>query len=328
MFQCNQNIYLEPRLQEYITKKKYYKKNNIKPDVSLEKEYNITKGDVRLMGAFLKGDRDMYEDKRQEEYYGDETREIAQQFETDPDEMFKSDPRFKNYQTKMSRDKKAMKQRHEYNNLEQDYENAFGPITANVANERDNEEYLNIKQSQPFTAGGRDFGYNSRYKYTDGEYTSPRMYGNAVPEIQYKDHIQYKQNNVPVRPPIDHNPELANVLDKLDTYGQNLNGTYQNYSKFDTDLKVPAPKMKTNRPVPYMGMGGSVRQQKDGRAITCRYPQYNSKAKSNGFSNPSEHYFDYISNDISDPDHTCTNRSISTRLDNQTTAKSYRRDII
>ena len=35
-------IMLEPRLQEYLKKKKYYKMNNIQPCIKLEQEYQIS----------------------------------------------------------------------------------------------------------------------------------------------------------------------------------------------------------------------------------------------------------------------------------------------
>jgi hypothetical protein len=40
---------LEPRLQEYVTKKIFYKKNNINMEYSLENEYHITRDDLELI---------------------------------------------------------------------------------------------------------------------------------------------------------------------------------------------------------------------------------------------------------------------------------------
>lgn len=57
---CQGGIMLEPRLQEYIKKKKYFKDNNIKPCVSLESEFQITNLDRRVLRAFFAGARDMY----------------------------------------------------------------------------------------------------------------------------------------------------------------------------------------------------------------------------------------------------------------------------
>ena len=57
---CDGGIMLEPRLQEYLKKKKYYKENNIMPCVKLENEFQITSRDKKALRAFLRGKRDMY----------------------------------------------------------------------------------------------------------------------------------------------------------------------------------------------------------------------------------------------------------------------------
>lgn len=58
---CNDNIMLEPRLQEYLKRKRFYKENNIDSGVSPEKEYQITPFDKKILRSFLKGDRTIYE---------------------------------------------------------------------------------------------------------------------------------------------------------------------------------------------------------------------------------------------------------------------------
>lgn len=57
---CDGGIMLEPRIQEYLKKKKFYKENGIDPCVSLEKEFQITHRDKKIIKAFLRGKRDMY----------------------------------------------------------------------------------------------------------------------------------------------------------------------------------------------------------------------------------------------------------------------------
>jgi hypothetical protein len=57
---CNGNIMLEPRLQEYIKKKKFYKQNNILLDVSIEREFGITNKDRKIIKDFISGKRNMY----------------------------------------------------------------------------------------------------------------------------------------------------------------------------------------------------------------------------------------------------------------------------
>lgn len=52
---CNGTMMLEPRLQEYIKKKKYYRTHKIKPCIPFEKEFRITKNDKKVIKRFLKG---------------------------------------------------------------------------------------------------------------------------------------------------------------------------------------------------------------------------------------------------------------------------------
>ena len=49
-------ISLEPRLGEYLKKKKYFKENGIESD-TLEQEYYITNKDMQKIRAYLRGDK-------------------------------------------------------------------------------------------------------------------------------------------------------------------------------------------------------------------------------------------------------------------------------
>ena len=51
----NDKMMLEPRIQEYIKKKKYYKTQNIKPIVDLEKEFQISKIDKKIIREYIRG---------------------------------------------------------------------------------------------------------------------------------------------------------------------------------------------------------------------------------------------------------------------------------
>jgi hypothetical protein len=59
-FQCDGDIMLEPRLQEYLNRKKFYNENNIKSDISLETEFQITNDDIKLIRSYMKGNTDIY----------------------------------------------------------------------------------------------------------------------------------------------------------------------------------------------------------------------------------------------------------------------------
>lgn len=129
MFDCN-GIWLEPRLQEYIKKKSYYKKNNIIPGVSAEQEYNITKEDIKRMKALMNGEKDVYNYKKKDKFIACEDDERDNKnfsgFENDAEEMHRNDPRFKRYLNKVKNDKEMMKQRYSYSDFQDN--NNFNPI--------------------------------------------------------------------------------------------------------------------------------------------------------------------------------------------------------
>lgn len=53
-------IMLEPRLQEYIKRRKFYQDNNIKPSVSAEREFMIDQRDIRAIKSYFKGQQKNY----------------------------------------------------------------------------------------------------------------------------------------------------------------------------------------------------------------------------------------------------------------------------
>lgn len=88
---CSGGIMLEPRLQEYLKKKKYYKENNIKPCFSLESEFQITNVDRRVLRAFLMGARDMYDPKNIAfSEFIDDSKQTKRKF---PSNGYRDDPR-------------------------------------------------------------------------------------------------------------------------------------------------------------------------------------------------------------------------------------------
>jgi len=385
-FECKDGIYLEPRLQEYIKKKIYYKKNRINPGVPLEHEFSISQEDIRRLKAFKSGDNDIYNHKKQEQFY-DKYEEPK--FEFDPDEVYKSDIRYHRFAKKLKRDKEAMKQRHNYDDLDNDYQNAFNPIT-DFWNDEENSRFINMPQTESQRVNlldGRDFdleinsktqreALNTKYRcnnpvqsdriYKVPERSQYRNYESKLrtsrhdnlpkyrsqnldkpsaedltipqytPRIDFRNRMYPMQNNRPQQLPIDHNPRLNEIIGQLDTYGNKINRTYQHTSEMDTDLKVVIPNVTSNgkkclnsssyRPVPYVGRAEGIRnidtecEMRD--SLTTR------GAKSFGYLNPVEHYYDYISSDIQDPDHVVFNPGISTRLDNHKVARPYKREIL
>ena len=61
---CDGGLMLEPRLQEYLKKKKYYRDTNIEPCIKPESEFQITSRDKKALRAFLKGRKDIYKNDK------------------------------------------------------------------------------------------------------------------------------------------------------------------------------------------------------------------------------------------------------------------------
>tara|TARA_Y100000780_G_C13684303_1_gene417172 strand:+ start:1721 stop:2818 length:1098 start_codon:yes stop_codon:yes gene_type:complete len=89
---CDGQISLEPRLQEYIKKKKYYKDNNIEPCVPIEKEYQITNEDIHNLKIFLKKNKVV-----NQSYIKPQKQKIKQKF---PSSNFPDDKRVLKAKTK------------------------------------------------------------------------------------------------------------------------------------------------------------------------------------------------------------------------------------
>ena len=79
---------LEPRLQEYMKKRQYFKDNNIIPTIPLEKEFSITSVDKKILQQYLNGNTNIYKPKQYEKTISQKQKE--QHF---PSTYFKEDPR-------------------------------------------------------------------------------------------------------------------------------------------------------------------------------------------------------------------------------------------
>ena len=86
------DVMLEPRLLEYIQKKKYYKQNSIDVD-TLNKDYNISKPDMIKIRAYLRGDKNTNYASHQD--FVDTSDAVF------PSDQLKKDPRLKRIKENM-----------------------------------------------------------------------------------------------------------------------------------------------------------------------------------------------------------------------------------
>lgn len=188
----------------------------------------------------------------------------------------------------------------------------------------------------------------------------------VTPKINYETQLHYRNlNEKPGRgsfykpcPPGDKNinvkcdNSLNEIIGELDAYDQQVDTTYVNYEKqpnidYETKTVIPSVNCRDNRytntsfskktapmpgamtsqykPVP-LTRGGNKYNIENDNLIKCGLPNKDSKKKSYGYNNPAEHYFNYISTDIQDPNHVVMpfpRGGVSTRLDNTTRARQY-----
>lgn len=88
---CDGGIMLEPRLQEYLRKKKFYRDNHIEPCIKPEEEFLITSRDKKMLKAFLNGRTDIYDNENPE--FNPFIREREKKKQYFPSKSYRDDPR-------------------------------------------------------------------------------------------------------------------------------------------------------------------------------------------------------------------------------------------
>lgn len=341
---CDGTIMLEPRLQEYIKKKKYYKENNIIDCISLEKEFQITDRDKKIIKAFIQGDKNIYSPN------GIAFRHLKR----DPVKKQQNFPskEYRDNDTRVLKPKKS------------DYEKPVnmgmfvpdGPNEPVYEVERDNN--INIIDSRDFIEDSKmsnilygpnykleKVKQNSGWKLDESKFNpsvDPYILNQTKPD-RNKYQSQYRVHSFPVLKHPDHikNVEQSNIsssnisskdsynghyekafnlgqriLDQnninTNKYGQTESNSYSGWSDMDTDLKIVIPNISNDTK-----RGLSTFNYKLGPFIGQNMPIRDSEfesslirgmpsitKKSYGYRNPDEHYFQYIDDDFQNPDNT------------------------
>ena len=260
-FECKGGIKLEPRLQEYIKKYVFCKKNNIQPLVPLEKEFGITSEDKKRIIAYKNGDRDLYSKKSQGKF-DDEYDKPA--FEFDPDKAFRSDPRFHRFAKKVKNEKNAIKSRYNFCNFADEYEAAFDPITALGQNTRaDLQDQLLSKvnhnerrnaQTTPDLRDFRDFTLGIDSKMQQDGLHSPHRIGRTKASLEsrrvYDDREGFSNMNNKNPNPNNKNPNKNNTNNtnkKNKNNTDNIDNEYQPNISFKNRIY----QSNTNNEYPY-----------------------------------------------------------------------------
>lgn len=328
------SISIDPRLREYIEKKRYYAENDIEPVVPLESQYNISDIDRRIIRSYMRGDIKTYE--RRTKRSSTMVDPSNQKF---PSSEFEYDTRFDRLKKKQEREKAAQDQRRNYGIMQQKYDmyDSHREYASPFGN--DKNRFFNRKRSNDFTPCNdkyRDELLMDSRDFVDNPHLLNRDRKSAFhhsPRIQYNIRQQLADSGYRGgRRGLDHDSNVSDIIGSLDTYSKRMNKTYNYSSDMDLDTKVVTPYMNCKRysgeqsykSVPYMS-GGNMRDVDVESYVKTGIPSRGSRSL--GYNNPVEHYFQYISDDIQNADHVVMDRGVPTRLLNKQLAKPRKRKI-
>ena len=307
-FDCDMSI--DPKIRDYLEKKKYYKDNNITPLVPLEQ--SLSKEEIQKIKKYYnsntndnskksKSSNTNTEDNNNLSYISNnfvDTR--GQYFESS---RWKKDPRFEKIEKKQQRDKHANLQRRNYSNLENKYDmyNYEKNFSSAIGNDFNNEFNCDDIISPPIS---RDVINKSRSNYNETSLKKDSLLpeykmNNKAPQLdRTKLHYGGELNNN-----IVSNNIVNKIVKKIDSY----RNTNTNSKRDDHNVKYDVDSLN------YLTIGS-------GSGLTSK--------KSFGYPSSFEHNFQYISDDIQTPENVLFDRPYPTREFNKNYKKYSTRDII
>ena len=314
---CKGNIMLEPRLQEYMKKRKYYKKNDILPIVSLEKEFSITNVDKKLLKEFLRGNTNVYKQDQYERIISEKKKERSF-----PSSTYKEDPRVikiekQNMDVPLNRGMFVPDKKKGY------YEDPVKP-TKRILDGRDFTD-KNFK--------GFDIG-TSRFNPT----IDPRI--DPGPETHDKCNSQYRIGDGSVYDSCAYSkkdkpkggfPNNVNPTDPHETY-LNLDLLDEYVDNMDRIQEKPSKKKIKEHPDAKLFNKLQRMDTKLESELIRGMPSMRPRNRSYGYRDVFENQFDYIDPDFQNPDNTdlWARGGEATRIDNKMIAKNrtYVREVM
>lgn len=337
---CEGNIMLEPRLQEYIRKKKYYKENNIQPVIRLEKEFSITEHDKKVIKNFLRGKKDMYKTENLEI---NNTKSVKKNYF--PSRKFRKDERLEKFKNKERFDQPKNLGMFAPEDGEDFYD--YDTVEDNdFFDSRDFDDSRFDPRVDPRMRPGRRDLDPDRSPYNVNGQVGDRLYndggrfnGNEVlfNQMLDKDVLAAAPNRYRSRAgnPV-HNESLQwNKKDRK----RNNEAVYgfSRQSKLDEDNKTFYPSLNSREPldysdymaVPFAGHGKGACDVNLETEMLHGIPSRASK--SYGYRNPEEHYYDYVDPDFQNEQNSASlpyhGFGFPTRLQNKRRRNRYEREI-
>lgn len=316
---------LEPRLQEFINKYKYFKKNSIPYDF-LEKQFAITPEDKETIRRHISIPQNKTISATAGVNFDSSLSGINFGKVGGFDNDFKNDPRFLKLQEKLKRDRDANGMRYSYMNYTFGHPNFDETSRSQSQRQQQDDLFLDSKF------------YQSDYKL-NVKPRSERVY-HVPAKIEYKRHLMQSIDGTEDAT-LFHDPNVNPILNKLDRYDEHVNTIYQHSAEMDKETRVMTPGFASKqknldtsdfRAVPLMQARGGIRNVDVENCVMRGIPERTQKFKSVGYPNPAEHYFQYIDGDIQHPDHVVMNfprGGDNTRLlNNFQRARPYKRVVM
>lgn len=356
----NGNLMLEPRLQEYLKKKKFYKDNSINPCISAEKEFQITSSDIKMLKAYFKGDNDIYRQDRLNNRLGEKRNNQKKYF---PSREFRDDERV----PKLKKGIKANIPANRGMFASDDGNNCYDVAMKcdnKIMDARDFAEYTYDKNDNSYDGHGFELN-NERYNPR----VDPRIESGhkkySKEESQYKIPLKPKMEKPMMKKNRDDMGNAGNMQTNFVPYAKsnssydsifaNKNKSYtkannnnsrthdnkyiselNGKSEFDFSNKLiyPTETRKDKREMNSSQYVFSKLYENDivdaeiEANLLRGMPSYRVKNRSYGYRNPSENFFDYIDGEYDiEP---WTRGGDATRLDNKNLAKNkqHKREIL
>jgi len=320
LYDCDRpdEILLEPRLVEYIKKKKFFQENGIEVH-NLERDFGISEIDMMRVRSHFRGDKK--NNTKHEELIN--TQGID--FQSD----LKKDKRFDRMKDKQKKTRDAQEQRYNYGLISRGFDmfrndRPFASAYGDDFTKSDFHPNQWMENSRD-THVQKKMNDNAQNIHHNKQFSKSNVYdGKSVhPKSLYNGYVRNEIRNDP--------NSVDTIIGELNSYTKNVNTQQNNQNVMDLDYKMVMPNNRSNnkrdtennyQAVPLMQSGGMRDIDVD---TYVRFGTTPSRgAKSLGYPNPAEHYFGYVSNDMQDPKHTVMERGLPSRgFNKQEGAKEY-----
>ena len=308
---CKGNVMLEPRLTQYLEKKRFQRDNNIEPCIKPEVEFQITPEDLRLMKQFRNSGKDIYNFKT------NSNPNFSTRFDcpkpTFPSKFFKDDKRVPAIEKIQNQRKFSISE-----NMfmfkpdsDEDFTIKQNPRSLNPTYESRGFS-LNDNKFQPRIDPQMDYGKET-FNPRDSQYYIPKESQTHCVDPDPRNKFANKSNSS-----LNKLFELERNLDSNSNYvpknRKRLNTSDYTFKRFDQSVNV------------------SVNSELESDLLRGM-PTYRPRNKSYGYRNPGENYFDYIDCNFQNSQNTVESwlrGGESTRLDNkfQTRNRNYTREVL